>query len=118
MVPPNYYLFYVFLFFSCFALVSFVLDLLTLVPVVLNVLFLSATQNVVKCAFTLRIEVLTEDSYCFSVYVFVAIYIAHYSQVLVHSTVVNSRNSLRYIPTIALFMQICKFLRPVNLKLR
>ena len=34
--------------------------------------------------------------------------VTHYSQVLVHSTVVNSRNSLRYILTFAFIMQFCK----------
>ena len=52
-----------------------------------------------------KLKVLTNISYCFNVYAFVMNKLMYYSQVLVHSTVVNSRISLRYIPTFALIMQ-------------
>ena len=43
---------------------------------------------------------LTIYSYCFNVYALVINQVIHYSQVPVHSTVVNSRLSHRYIPVI------------------
>ena len=49
-----------------------------------------------------RLKVFTNISYCFIVYAFVWNHSKYYSQVLVHSTVVNSRFSHRYIPTNAL----------------
>ena len=65
-----------------------------------------ATQNILKYTQAYwEIEVLTDTSYCFNVYA-LAIEAIRYSQVLVHSTVVNSRNSLRYILT---FAWLCNF---------
>lgn len=51
-----------------------------------------------------EIEVLTGTSYCFNVYALAI----RYSQVLVHSTVVNSCDSPQYILTFAFIMQFRK----------
>ena len=56
-----------------------------------------ATQNMDKYIYTEILTILTNWFYCFIVYAFVLIKFRYYSQVLVHSTVVNSRLSHRYI---------------------
>lgn len=55
-----------------------------------------------------EIEVLTGTSYCFNVYAFTLNKFRYYSQVLVHSTVVNSCDSPQYILTFAFIMQFRK----------
>lgn len=73
-----------------------------------NSWWLSATQNVFKYTQTHReIKVLADTSYCFDVYA-LAIVTIRYSQVRVHSTVVNSCDSPQYILTFAFIMQLRK----------
>ena len=52
---------------------------------------LAATQNIDKYIYIEILKVLANISYCFSVYAFALNKCRYYSQVLVHSTVVNSR---------------------------
>ena len=71
-------------------------------------IMISATQNMDKYIHTEMLKVLVNLSYCFTVYAFVLDTSRYYSQVLVYSTVVNSRRKPSVHAYKSLVMLLCR----------